>query len=170
MEEEEDCHSEMKHDTDTVNISNMDDDISSTDNECSDDDDDDSIGDNKGYGYKSDNSYKTSNFAESGDNDDKNDDDNTSTETSNDDDHIVDGSKPTLCNGCNHGDNSACSHGDNSACNHGDNSVCHTIEKHHSLQTFMVSGIFLRQVEIVSVGFHSVLRKGWSSSRPPPER
>lgn len=61
---------------------------------------------------------------------------------------------------------------DNSTGNHNDNddSTKCTIEKHYCLHTFMESCTFLRQVEIINVGFHSVLRKGWTTSRPPPER
>lgn len=44
------------------------------------------------------------------------------------------------------------------------------MQKPHCLQTLMEMCTFLRQIEIISVGFHSVLRKGWLTNRPPPER
>ena len=49
---------------------------------------------------------------------------------------------------------------------------CHNgFEKPNScLKTFINSCTFLHQIEIINVGFHSVLRKGWMISRPPPER
>lgn len=66
-------------------------------------------------------------------------------------------------------DNDSWSTEDDSDDIHDDNWQC-TLEKHHCLQTMMESCTFLRQIEIISVGFHSVLRKGWVINRPPPER
>jgi hypothetical protein len=44
------------------------------------------------------------------------------------------------------------------------------IEECHCLQSFIFSCSFLLQIEIIGVGFNSVLRKGLPISRPPPER